>query len=158
MSSHGNNQPTGETPILQIASATFQAAVTAVVIAVMAHLNATNPNENRKSVDNSNCSNNQVNQQVSTWQDTLNPKPKNMKRRFKNEKGSSSTQGHTKKQQAGVVHTPTNLITSTPTTPYLGNLPHCKKCNYHNYGVCWELYSNRCNMKGHINRLCRTPF
>ena len=46
MSSHGDNQHTGETLILWIDSVTFQVAVAAAVTAVMAQLNANNTNEN----------------------------------------------------------------------------------------------------------------
>lgn len=98
MSSHRNNWRTCETPILQIDSATFQAAVIAVVIvvvtAVMAQLNANNTNEYGNGVDNSNHNNNQGNQRATTQQGTPNPKPKIM-----NEKGSSSNQRPTKRKK-----------------------------------------------------------
>ena len=61
MSSHGDNQYTGETPILRIDSATFQATITAAVTAVMAQLNANNTNENGICVHTSNRSDNQGN-------------------------------------------------------------------------------------------------
>ena len=82
MSSQGNNRPTNETPFLQIDSATFQAAVIAAVKVIMSHLNASNASKNRNGVDNSNLSNNQRNQRVSTYKNTPTHKPKNMKQKF----------------------------------------------------------------------------
>ena len=46
------NQPTSKTPILQVDAATFQAAVTAAVAAVMAHLNANNANISSNAISN----------------------------------------------------------------------------------------------------------
>ena len=86
MSSHRNNQDTGETPILQIDSATFQAAVTAALTAVMMQLNANNTNKNGNSIDNSYQSNNHKNQRVTAYQGTPNPKLKSRKRESESKK------------------------------------------------------------------------
>ena len=98
MSSHGNNRPTNEKPLLHIDSTTFQATVTAAMTVIMAHLNASNASKNGNDVKNSNCCDNRGNQRVSTCKDTLNHKPSNTKRKFWNEKGGSSNQGSTKRQ------------------------------------------------------------
>ena len=54
------NQPTSKTPILQIDAATFQAAVTAAVTAVMAHLNANNANVSSNAIGNPDSGDDQV--------------------------------------------------------------------------------------------------
>ena len=89
------NQPISEKPILQIDFAAFQVVVTTAMIAVMAQANANNPKRNGNGVDNSNHSNNQGHQRVVAYKDTLNHKPKNMKRKFWNANGGSSIQGPT---------------------------------------------------------------
>ena len=79
MSSHGNNRPTNETPLLHIDSTTFQVAVTATVTVIMAHLNTRNTSKIGKDVKNSNLCDNQGNQRMSTHKDTPNHKPSNTK-------------------------------------------------------------------------------
>ena len=121
------NQPTGKTPILRIDSSTFQATVTVVVAIVMVHLNANNANVSGNVIDNPNHGDNQVQQRVPVCKDTPNLESNILKRKFENEKGSSSTQGPTEGQQTGAVNIPISPAIPTPTAPYLGNLPHCGK-------------------------------
>ncbi|XP_023736918.1 uncharacterized protein LOC111884852 [Lactuca sativa] len=45
----------------------------------------------------------------------------------------------------------------TPTKPYAGSLPKCKKCNFHHTGNCPEMQCCNCNRKAHTARFCRTP-
>ena len=54
MSSPGRNQPTNDTPLLHIDSATLRAAVTIAVSAIMAYINVINASKNGNGVDNSN--------------------------------------------------------------------------------------------------------
>ena len=64
MSSSGNSQPNNETPILHIDTTTFQAAVSAVVTTVLAHLNSVNVNKTDNGVDNSHRGSDPMNQQI----------------------------------------------------------------------------------------------
>ena len=57
MSSPRGNQPTSKVPTLQIDAATFQAAVTAAVAAVMAQFNANNASINGSGADNTDSGN-----------------------------------------------------------------------------------------------------
>ena len=147
------NQPTSKTPILQIDAAMFQAAVTAV----MAHLNANNANVSSNAIGNPDSGDDQVQPQAPTCKDTSNLKPNILKRKFENLKRSCSTQEPNRGQRTGAVNTPISPVILAPTKSYLGNLPHYSKCNYHHHGVCRELHCNRCNIKGHTARICRTP-
>ena len=52
MSSSGNSQPINEAPILHINAATFQAAVTAAVTAVLVNLNAGNAIMTSEEIEN----------------------------------------------------------------------------------------------------------
>ena len=79
MSSQEGNQPTCKAAILQIDSATFQVAVTEAMTAVMAQLNANNATGDGGGAGNTNCSNNQEHQRVSTNEDALDHKTKSKK-------------------------------------------------------------------------------
>lgn len=138
MFSHGNNQSTGETPIMRIDFATFQAAVATAMKAIMVQLNNTNGNGN--SIDNPTRSKDQRHQQVSTYRTTPNHKSKNKNRKSCYKRGSSSTPGTTKRQQPVAAHTPTNPATSTPRTSYAEIRPKCGKCIFHHYGACRKLH------------------
>ncbi|CAI9302452.1 unnamed protein product [Lactuca saligna] len=74
MSFHRNNGHTLETPLLQMDFTTFQVAVTAVVPAAMAQLNANNTNRGGNSIDNTSRTNDHGNQRVIAYQGTPNPK------------------------------------------------------------------------------------
>lgn len=147
MSSHGNNQLAGETPVLQMDPATFLAAVTVAVTAIMAQLNANNPNGNGNGVGNSNRSNNQGNQWGTTCQDTPNSKLKGMKRKLGNKKGSSSTQGPTKRQQPVAVHTPTCPLPQHWGDHIMGTSRSAASAATI-IRVCREFHCKRCNKKG----------
>ncbi|KAL7591251.1 hypothetical protein Lser_V15G34630 [Lactuca serriola] len=118
----------------------------------MAYFNANDMNEIGSSVGNFNRNNNQGNQQRTTRQCTLKPKPKPKKRMFGNEKGGSSTQRLTKRQQVGSVPTPTNPTPPTSRQSYLRNNPPCKKCKYHHWGACQTFHCKRCNKMGYTSR------
>ena len=150
------NPSAGNKPTLLFDEATFQATVSATVVAVMAQLNANNANVRKSPIGNSDPSNGQQ-QPTSVYPATQEPQPNPLKRKFKNEEGSTSAQRPSEGQRAETVNTPTNPSIPTPTRPYLGNLSHCSKCNYHHHGICRELCCTRCNMKGHTTRVCRTP-
>ena len=92
MSSQRGNQPTGKAPILQIDSATFQAAVIAAVTADMVQLNVNKIGRSESGADNTNCSNNQGPHQVPTAEDTSDHKPMSKKRRFWNKKERNLSQ------------------------------------------------------------------
>lgn len=77
MPSRGSNQHTGVIPIIRMDPATFQAVVTAAVIAIMAPLSANNTNRNGNGVDNPNYGDNQGHQQVCSCNDTPNYEPEN---------------------------------------------------------------------------------
>ena len=167
MSSSRNSQPNNETPILQIDAATFQAAVSAAVTAVMTHLNANNANVSGIVRNNSNQSNNQVHQWVTNYHDTPNFNPKSNKRKFWDRFKGKSPQGTNKRQQpmaafaATTFVTPTTIPTSIPVIPnatrqYAGNLPKCDKCSFHHQGRCRQLHSKKCNKNGHTICYCRT--
>ena len=72
MSSSGNNQSNNETPAFPMHAATFQVAVTAAMIVVLANRSATNANKTDKGVDNSDRGNNPRNQQIVTIANTQN--------------------------------------------------------------------------------------
>ena len=157
MPSHGNKRPTSKTPVLQIDSDTFQAAVLAVVTAVMAQLNAINTNKNGIGVDNSNRNNNLGHWRVAAYKNHPNYKSKNMKRKSWNKKGSTSIQWPTKRQRAVAAPTPTDPTTLTSRKPYAGNLPECHKCNFHHQGSCREMECMNYDRNGHTTRCCRVP-
>ena len=129
------NQSTGKKPTLLFDEATFQAAVSAAVAAVMAQLNANNANVSKSPIGNSDPSNGQQ-QPTSVYPATQEPQPNPLKRKFKNEEGSTSAQGPSEGQRAETVNTPASPSIPTSRRPYLGNLPHCSKCSYHHHGVC----------------------
>ena len=150
------NQSAVKKPTLLFDEATFQAAVSATVAAVMAHMNANNANVSRSPIGIPDQSNGQQ-QPTPAYPATQEPQPNPLKRKFKNEEGSTSAQGPSVGQRAETVNTPANPSLPTSRRPYLGNLPHCSKCSYHHHGICRELFCARCNMKGHTARVCRTP-
>ena len=150
MSPKKNDQPINQTPTLQIDAATFQAAVSAAMSAVLTHLNANNANVSRIVNTNSNPSNSQVPQRETNYHDTPNPKPNNNKRKFWAKVKGKSHQGASKRQQivaafaATTSVPPTTIPSSIPVIPnparqYAGNLPKCNKCNYHHHGPCQKM-------------------
>ena len=150
------NQSASKKPTLLFDVATFQAAVSAAVAAVMAHLNANNANVSKVPIGISDPSNGQQ-QSTPSYPVTQEPQPNPLKRKLKNEEGSTSAQGSSEGQRAETVNTPASPSIPTSRRPYLGNLPRCSKCSYHHHGICGELFYARCNKKGHIARVCRTP-
>ena len=151
-----HNQSTSKKPTLLFDEATFQAAVSAAVAAVMAHLNANTANGSKGPVGNSDPDNGQQ-QPTLPYSATQEPHSNPLKRKLKIEEGSTSAQGPCKGQRAETANAPVNPSLPTPRRPYLGDLPHCSKCSYHHHGACRELLCARCNMKGHTARVCRTP-
>ena len=150
------NQSASKKPALLFDEATFQAAVSAAVAAVMAHLNANNANVSKGPVGISNPGNGQQQPTLphsATQEPPLNP----LKRKLKIEEGSTSAPGPSEGQRVEAVDTPVNPSLPTSRRPYLGDLPHCSKCSYHHHGTCRELYCARCHMLGHTARVCRTP-
>ena len=150
------NQSSSKKTTLLFDEATFQAAVSAAVAAVIAQLNANNANVSKSPIGNSDPSNGQQ-QPTSAYPATQEPQPNPLKRKLKIEEGGTSAQGPSEGQRAEAVNTPVNPSLLTSRRPYLGNLPHCGKCSYHHHGICRELLCARCNMKGHTARVCRTP-
>ena len=159
MSSQQGNQPTSKTSILQINYTTFQAAVTATVAAVMAQFNANNPNETGISFDNWNRCNIQWNRKGPSHNDTPAHKPKNNKRMFWNKKERKLSKRLAKRQQPMTTHTATTSVTSVPkpVQHYAGNLPDCKKCNFHHLGKCRNLRCKNCKRQGHTTCFCKAP-
>ena len=153
MSSQGGNQPTGEAPILQIDSATFRAAVTAVVTAVMAQFNANNSSESGSGASYSNHNNNQENLRLSADKDTPYHKPKNNKWKSWVKKGEKSAQGPTKRWQPVTTH----AVATTSVNWYAGNLLECEKSNYYHTGACREIQCINCRGKGYTTHFCRVP-
>ena len=163
MSSPKNSQPTDETLILHIDSATFQAAVTAV----MAQFHSNNPNKRRNNINPSERSNYQGNQRALTHKGTLTQKPKSKKRIFWDNKKCKSSQRTAKIRQPVVAFeattsvapttVPTNiLVTQIPAKKYVGSLPECTKCIFHHLGDCRKLHCKDCNKTGLIICFCRT--
>ena len=150
------NQSTSKKPTLLFDEATFQAAVSAAVAAVMAHLNANTAKVSKGPVGISNPGNGQQ-QPTLPYSATQEPHSNPLKRKLKIEEGSTSAQEPSERRRAEAVYTPVNPSLLTPRRPYLGDLPHCSKCSYHHPGVCRELYCARCHMLGHTARVCRTP-
>ena len=150
------NQSASKKPTLLFDEATFQAAVSAAVAAVMAQLNANNANVSKSPIGNSDPSSEQQ-QPTPAYLATQEPQPNLLKRKLKIEEGGTSAQGLSEGQRAEAVNTPVNPSLLTSRRPYLGNLPHYGKCSYHHHGICRELFCARCNMKGHTARVCRTP-
>ena len=150
------NPSTGKKPTLLFDEATFQAAVSAAVAAVMAHLNANNANVSKSPIRNSDPSSGQQ-QPTSAYPATQEPHSNPLKRKIKIEEGSTSAQGPSEGQQAEAVNTPANPSIPTTRRQYLGSLPHCGKCSYHHHGICRELFCARCNKKGHTSHTYRAP-
>ena len=169
MSSPRGNQPTSKAPTLQIDAATFQAAVTAAVAAVMAQFDANNASGNGSGADNTDSGNIQEHQRVSVSKNTSGLKPTNKKRKFWNMKERHQSQKSIKRQQpmatptiaiAVTTHAPilaTGSTTQMPARPYKGSLPKCNQCGFHHNGACGEIQCNNCNRKGHTVRFCRAP-
>ena len=169
MSSPRGNQPTSKVPTLQIDAATFQAAVTAAVAAVMAQFNANNASRNGSGADNTDNGNIQEHQRVSASKNTSGLKPTNKKRKFWNMKERHQSQKSIKRQQpmatptiatAVTTHAPilaTGSTTQTSARPYEGSLPKCAKCSFHHTGACRILKCDNCNRKGHTTRFCKVP-
>ncbi|XP_052621854.1 uncharacterized protein LOC128127409 [Lactuca sativa] len=80
MSSSGNSQPNNEAPILHIDAATFQAAVTVVVAAVLTNLNTGNAITTDKGIENFDCCINPGSQQRATVMEVQSRKTKKRKR------------------------------------------------------------------------------
>ena len=156
MPSRKNNKHTRETPLLQMDSATLQAAVTAAVTAAMVQINANNPNGGGNTHDNSIQRNEHGNQQVTTYQGTPNPKLKSRKLRSGSKRKGQHTQGFSRKQHVVAIHATMTLITPTTRRPYVGILPKCNQCKFHHNGACREMHCNKCNRKNHIAKFCRT--
>ena len=167
MSSSINSQPTDETPILHIDSATFQVAVIAPVTAVMTLFHSNNPGDGKNRINTSDRSNNQGNQWTPTHEGTLTYKPNSKKWILWDKKKWKSSQGSAKRQQpvaafaAMTSVAPTTVSTSIPVTSiparqYVGNLPKCKKCSFHHLGVCRKFHCKDCNKNGHTTHFCRT--
>lgn len=74
-------------------------------------------------IDNSYHSNNQENRLVTTYQDTTDPKPRNMKRKSRSKKKGQQPQGPSKKQHMVTVHAAMTPATPTLVRPYAINLP-----------------------------------
>ena len=160
MSPKKNDQPIYQTPTLQIDAATFQAAVSAAVSAVLTLLNANNANVSGIVNNNSNPSNSQVPQRETNYHDTPNPKPKNNKRKFWAKTKGKSPQGTSKRQQHVATFAATTSVPHTtipnPARQYAGNLPKCNKCKYHHHGFCRKMQCLNCNKKGHTVRYCKS--
>ncbi|KAL7597580.1 hypothetical protein Lser_V15G24332 [Lactuca serriola] len=65
-----NDHPINPTPTLQIDAATFQAAVSAVVSAILTHLNANNASVSKIAINHSNPSNNLAPQRPTNYHGT----------------------------------------------------------------------------------------
>ena len=88
------NQSVGKKPNLLFDEATFQDAVSA---AVMAHMNANNAKVSRSPNEIFEPSNGQQ-QPTPAYPATQEPQPNLLKRKFKREEGSTSTQGPSEEQ------------------------------------------------------------
>ena len=169
MSSPKGNQPTSKAPTLQIDAATFQAAVTAAVAAVMAQFNANNASRNGSGADSADNGNIQEHQRVSASKNTSGLKPTNKKRKFWNMKERHQSQRFTKRQQPVATPTITTTVTThastlakepatqIPARPYKGSLPKCNRCGFHHNRACREMHCKNCNRKGHTTRFCKVP-
>ncbi|KAL7606573.1 hypothetical protein Lser_V15G20161 [Lactuca serriola] len=163
MSPKKNNQPLDQTPTLQIDAATFQAAVSAAVSAILTHLNANNANISRIVNNNSNPGNNQVPQRATNYHDTPSPKTKCNKQKAWDKSKDKSLRRANKKQPPVTTFTATTSVPPTtipsgipiipnPARQYVGNIPKCIKCSYHHHGPCGEMQCSNCNRKGHTIR------
>ena len=85
------NPSTGKEPTLLLDEATFQAAVSAAVAAVMAELNANNANVSKSPIGNSDLSNGEQ-QPTSVYPATQEPQLNPLNRKIKIEEGSTSAQ------------------------------------------------------------------
>ena len=83
-----HNPSAGKKPTLLFDEATFQAAVSAIVAAVMAQLNANNANVSKSPIGNSDPSSGQQ-QPTSMYTATQEPQPTPLKRKLKIEEGST---------------------------------------------------------------------
>ena len=124
MSPKKNDQPIYQTPTLQIDAATFQAAVSAVVSAVLTHLNANNANVSGIVNNNSNPSNNQVPQRATNYHDTPSPKTKSIKRKSWTNSKDKSLRRANRKQPPVTTFTAT---TSVPPTTIPSGVPMVPK-------------------------------
>ena len=144
----------------------IQTTVTATLAAAMAILNPGKSSGPGSVVYSQNHKNNQEHQ---------NENNQKKKKVFWKKRKSQSSQGPSKKLKNVAAQVATNPVTvpvvqtttvpvavptaPTPTTKYAGSLPWCDKCKYHHYasGPCINKICNKCGMKGHFARNCKTP-
>ena len=106
------NQPPSKKPTLLFDEATFQAAVSAAVAAVMAHLNANTANVSKGPVGNSDPDNGQQ-QPILPCLVSQEPQTNLLKRKLKMEEGSTSAQGPSEGQRAEATPVNPSLPTSS---------------------------------------------
>ncbi|KAL7588912.1 hypothetical protein Lser_V15G37193 [Lactuca serriola] len=156
MSSSRNDQPSNETPILHIDTATFQTAVTAAVVAavtaVLAHHSAIST---VNVVDGNGVSNRGIHpgsRQTVTVIGSQSQKAENKKRKRQARKERKRSQNLAIQQQQ--VETPAVPV---PRKPYEGKLPKCDKCSFHHHGTCHVMQCCNCLNIGHHARSCGAP-
>ena len=89
------------------------------------------------------------------------------KRKLGKKEKSQASHESSKRQQTVAVHAATSPATVSvdrsstrkPANRYTGTLPSCDKCNYHHLpsGPCIEIICNKCGIKGHMAKNCKTP-
>ncbi|KAL7595483.1 hypothetical protein Lser_V15G29682 [Lactuca serriola] len=154
-----NDQPINQTPTLQIDAATFQAAVSAAVLAVMTHLNANNASVSRIAINHSNPGNNPAPQRPTNYHGTPSAEAKSNTQKFWAKRKNKSLRG-ANKNTATTSAPPTTIppgvpMVPTPAIQYAGNLPKCYECSFHHLGSCRPLHCYKCNRDGHTASYCR---
>ena len=166
MSPKKNDQPINQAPTLQIDAATFQAAVSAAVSAILTHLHANDVNVSGAVNNNANPGDNPVPRRATNYHDTPSVRTKSNKRKFWDRKKDKSRRGTNKKQPPVTTFTattsapPTTIPSGVPIVPtaarqYAGNLPKCYECSFHHLGSCRPLHCYKCNRDGHTASYCR---
>ena len=155
-----NDQPINQTPTLQIDAATFQAAVSAAVSAILTHLNANNASVSRIAINHSNPSNNPAPQRPTNYHRTPSVEAKSNSQKFWAKRKNKSLRG-ANKNTATTSAPPTTIpsgvpIILTPARQYAENLPKCYECSFHHLGSCRPLHCFKCNKNGHTTSCCRT--
>ena len=69
-----------------------------------------------------------------------------------------ASQAPPKRQHTSTAYAAIPVNAVAPQQPYGGNVPRCKKCNFHHTGACRVLVCTKCNKKGHTAQYCKgTP-
>ena len=147
MLSSGNNQPSNETPILHIDTATLQAAVAAAVTTFLTHINSGNTSKTDKGVESLDGSTKPGNQQIVTVTGSQSRKTENKKRKRQAQKERKKSQRLAMQQQQ--VET---LGIPVPSRPYEGKIPKCEKCSFHHHWAYHEMQCCNClNIRHHAH-------